>query len=270
MAHLFVLKKMQLIDRPYFACPRKVLVKSPDKLGRNVCVRRFINYMEGYYGMDALMSGDACNQSRVYSGTTKSVKPTSSQYRAFIQYVDLPARWSYAITMESEQAKYKQIKAKYEQIKAEYTQIIAEYEQIKAEYEQIKAKYEQIKAKYEQIKAKYEQVNAKFDQFSRSANQTCECNTSAVTDHHTKEKTKFNDQEPLVKVPTDNSLEYRVSLSHEFIKSRMSRTTVDVCTSSWRLHCRRKREREPSRIPYRRIIKLLKKTCFSKCSEVIP
>ena len=201
--------------------------------------------------MGALMSGDACNQSRVYSGIAKSVKPTSSQgystgdnkYQVFIQYVGLPVRWSYAITLESEQAK--QIK----QIKAEYTQIVAEYEQ---------------------IKAKYEQVNAKFDQFSRCANQTCEYNTSAVTDHHTKEKTKFNDQEPLVKVPTDNSLEYRVSLSHEFIKSRMSRTTVDVCTSSWRLHCRRKREREPSRIPYRRIIKLLKKTCFSKCSEVIP
>jgi len=132
--------------------------------------------MEGYYAMGALMSGDACNQSRVYSGIAKSVKPTSSQgystgdnkYQVFIQYIGLPVRWSYAITMEIEQAKQiKQIKAKYEQIKAEYTQIVAEYEQ---------------------IKAKYEQVNAKFDQFSRCANQTCKHNTSAVTDHHTKEK----------------------------------------------------------------------------------
>ena len=163
-----------------------------------------------------------------------------------MQYVDLPARWGYVITMESEKAKYKQIKAKYEQLKAKY--------------EQIKAKYSQIIAKYEQIKAKYEQVNAKFDQFSRSANQTCECNTSAVAHQHAKDKTKFNDQEPLLKVPTDNSVEYRVSLSHEIMKSIMSRTTVDVCTSTWRLHCRRKREREPSRILYRRVIKLFRKT----------
>ena len=229
MVNLFVLKKMQLIDRPYFGCPREVLIKSPNKLGTNVCVHHFKNYMEGYYAMGASMSGDACNQSRIYSGTAKSVKPLSSQgyskgddkYQACIQYVDLPAHWSYAITMKSEKAKYKQIKVKY-------TQIIA---------------------KYEQIKAKHEQVNAKFDQFSRSANQTCECNTSAVTYQRAKEKTKFNNQEPLVKVPTDNSVEYRVSPSHEIMKSRMSRTMLDVCTSTWRLHCRRKREREPSIIP---------------------
>ena len=74
----------------------------------------------------------------------------------------------------------------------------------KAKYKQIKAKYKQIKAKYEQIKAKYEQVNAKFEQISRSANQTCECNTLVVTDQHAKDKTKFNDQETLLKMPTDN------------------------------------------------------------------
>ena len=44
------------------------------------------------------------------------------------------------------------------------------------------------------------------------------------------------------------------------MKRRMSRTTVDVCTSTWRLHCRRKREREPSRIPYKRVITLFRKT----------
>ena len=61
-------------------------------------------------------------------------------------------------------------------------------------------------------------------------------------------------------MPTDNSVEYRDSLSHEIMKSRMSRTTVDVCTCTRRLHYRRKREREPSRIPYRRVIKLFRKT----------
>ena len=114
--------------------------------------------------MGAFVSEDVCNQSPVYPGTAKSVKPSSSQgysegddkYQACFQYVDVPARWGYAITMESEKAKYKQIKAKYKQIKAKY--------------KQIKAKYKQIKAKYEQIKAKYEQVNAKFEQISRSTN----------------------------------------------------------------------------------------------------
>ena len=190
--------------------------------------------------MGAFVSEDVCNQSPVYPGTAKSVKPSSSQgysegddkYQACFQYVDVPARWGYAITMESEKAKYKQIKEKYKQ----------------------------IKAKYEQIKAKYEQVNAKFEQISRSANQTCECNTLVVTDQHAKDKTKFNDQETLLKMPTDNSVEYLDSLSHEIMKSRMSRTTVDVCTCTRRLHYRRKREREPSRIPYRRVIKLFRKT----------
>ena len=92
----------------------------------------------------------------------------------------------------------------------------------KAKCKQIKAKYKQIKAKYEQIKAKYEQVNAKFEQISRSTNQTCECNT-AGTDQHAKDKTKFNDRETLLRIPTDNSVEYRDSLSHEIMKSRMSR-----------------------------------------------
>ena len=66
MVHLFVLKKMQQIDRPYFGRPREVLVKSPDKLGGDVCVRHFINYMEGFHAMGAFVSGDACNQSRVF------------------------------------------------------------------------------------------------------------------------------------------------------------------------------------------------------------
>ena len=61
-------------------------------------------------------------------------------------------------------------------------------------------------------------------------------------------------------MPTDNSVEYRGSLSHEIMKSRMSKITVDVCTCTRRLHRRRKREREPSRIPDKRVIKLFRKT----------
>ena len=59
---------------------------------------------------------------------------------------------------------------------------------------------------------------------------------------------------------TGYSVENRVSLSHEIMKHRISRTTVDVCTSTQRMHGRRKREREPSRIPYKRVIKLFRKT----------
>ena len=126
-------------------------------------------YMEGYHVMGAFVSGDACNQSHIYSGTAKSVKLSSSQ--GYSEGDDkYRTRWGYAISTESEKAKYKQIKAKYEQIKAKY--------------EQIKAKYKHIKSKYEQIKAKYEQVNAKFD---RSANQTCDCSTSAVFDQNVKD-----------------------------------------------------------------------------------
>ncbi|KAJ7375960.1 hypothetical protein OS493_037767 [Desmophyllum pertusum] len=50
-------------------------------------------------------------------------------------YVESPARWGYAISMESE--KYKQMKAIYEQMKAKYEQINVNYEEIFAKYEQI-------------------------------------------------------------------------------------------------------------------------------------
>ena len=210
--HVFFFhRKWNFIGQLYFGCSWEVLVKSPDKLSTNVCVRHFISYMEGYYAMGTSVSGDTCNQSRIYSGPAKSLKPSSSQgnsegddkYRALcVQCVDLPALWGYAISMESEKAKYKQIKAKYEQIKA---------------------KYNHIKSKYKQIKAKYGQVNSKFD---RSVNQTCYCSTSAVIDHHVKDKTKFNDQEPLLKMWTDDSVENRVSLSHEI---------MNVKDHGWRL-----------------------------------
>ena len=53
-------------------------------------------------------------------------------------------------------------------------------------------------------------------------------------------------------------------------KRRIWRTTVDVCTCTWRLHCRRKREREPSRIPYKRV-KLFRKTkVFQNAAKSYP
>ena len=63
--------------------------------------------MEGYHAMGAFVSGDACDQSRIYSGTAKSVKPSSSQgyYEGIDKY---RTRWGYAISLESKKVKYEQ------------------------------------------------------------------------------------------------------------------------------------------------------------------
>ena len=181
--------------------------------------------------MAACMNGD---KPCVYSGTEISEQPSTRRgnskgeetYRA---YVEFPARWGYAITMESEKAKYQQIKAKYQQIKA---------------------KYQHIKAKCEQKYAKCEQIYVKHEQ-------SCECNTS-VDDQHAKNETEFTDQVPLLKIPTDNlAASTTVLHTDDMKKSRMSRARL---VSTRGLHSRKKREREPSRIPYRKVIKLFRKT----------
>ena len=151
------------------------------------------------------MNGD---KPRVYSGTEISEQPSTRRgnskgeetYRA---YVESPARWGYAITMESEKAKYQQIKA---------------------------IKCEQIKAKCEQIKAKYQQINAKYEQISSKYEQTCECNTS-VNDQHAKNKIEFTDQGPLLKIPTDNPASTHALHADEMKKCRMSRARfVSICS----------------------------------------
>ena len=168
--------------------------------------------------MDACMNRDVHNKSRVYSGTETSEQPStrrgySKGEETYQAHVESPASWGYAITIESEKAKYQHIKDKYQQIKA---------------------KYEQINSKYEQSYAKYEQ--------------TCECNTS-VNDQHAKNKIEFTDQGPLLKIPTDNPASTHALHADEMKKCRMSRARL---VSTCRLHSRKKREREPSRIPYRK------------------
>ena len=153
-------------------------------------------------------------------------------------YVESPARWGYAITMESEKAKYQQMIVKCEQMRDKY-------EQMKDKYEQIIAKYQHTKATYEQLYAKYEQICAKHEQ-------TCEYKTY-LNDQRSKNKTEFNGQGTFQKIPTNKPANTSV-LHPDEMNCRISRATL-VC----RFHSRKKREREPSRIPYRKVIKLFRK-----------
>lgn len=75
-------------------------------------------------------------------------------------------------------------------------------------------------------------------------------------DQHGKSSTQFTDQELLLKKPTDNSVSSHTSNADK-MTCRLSRARL---FSTSRLHSRRKREREPSRIPYRKVIKCFEKT----------
>ena len=176
------------------------------------------------------MNGSVHDQSSVYLRAERSRKPLTRQgnlkgeetYRA---YVESPARWGYAITMESEKSSYK-----CQQIKAKYQQDIAKYNQIFAE-----------SSSYDQMYIKHEQ--------------TCEFNSS-MNDQHTKNKTRFIDQERLTRTPSDNQATTHALYAAE-MKCMMSRgRRVSKC----RLHSCRNREREPSRIPDRKVIRLFRKT----------
>ena len=61
--------------------------------------------------------------------------------------------------------------------------------------------------------------------------------------HNNKSEFKLTDQAPLLEIPTDNPASTHTLHADEMKKSRLSRTRF-VC----KLHPRRKREREPSKI----------------------
>ena len=124
--------------------------------------------------------------------------------------------------------------------------MIVKCEQMRDKYEQIIAKYQHTKATYEQLYAKYEQICAKHEQ-------TCEYKTS-LNDQRSKNKTEFNGQGTFQKIPTNKPANTRVLHPDEMKNCRISRATL-VC----RFHSRKKREREPSRIPYRKVIELFRK-----------
>ena len=95
---------------------------------------------------------------------------------------------------------------------------------------------------------KCEQIYAKHEQ-------TCECNS--VNDQHAKNKSEFTDQGSFLKISTDNPASASVLHADEMERCRTSRVRL---VSTHGLHSRKKREREPSRIPYRKVIKLFRKT----------
>ena len=188
--------------------------------------------------MHSCMNGSVHDQSCVYlySGAERSRKAFTCRgnpkgEETCQAYVESPARWGNAIPMESEKSSYKcqQVKAKCQQIKAKCQQIKGKYQEVIVKYNQIFS--ESITCRYEHIKHE----------------QTCECNSS-MNDQHTKNKTECIDQ--------DNPMTTRALYTAE-IKCVMSRgRRVSKCT----LPCSRNREREPSRIPYRKVISLFRKT----------
>ncbi|XP_078343176.1 uncharacterized protein LOC144628926 [Oculina patagonica] len=192
--------------------------------------------------MDACIDVDVHNKSCEYSGTETSVRPSTRQgnlngEETCQTCVESPARWGYAITMESEKAKHEQM--------------IVKYEQMKTRYEQMKTKYEQMNAIYaENCQLLHEEIHAKHEQ-------TCEWNTSLMNGQFdgafvAKNKAEFTEQKPVLKLPTDNPPSACALQTDEMDKCRNSRVRC-------RLHSRRKREREPSRIPYKKFIKLFRK-----------
>ena len=157
------------------------------------------------------------------------------------------------------------MKAKYEQVKTKYQHMKAKLQHIKAKYQQIKAKYQQLSVKCEHdIHVKYmsQQMYVKYLQRFDSI--------TSLSDQHGKSSTQLTDQGQLLKIPTDNS-----------VSSHTSNADKMTCRLSWvrffstsRLHSQKKREREPSRIPYRKVIKFFGKTrliqdaaksCIKKC-----
>ena len=194
--------------------------------------------------MHSCMNGSVHDQSRVYlySGAERSRKAFTRRgnpkgEETCQAYVESPARWGNAIPMESEKSSYKcqQVKAKCQQIKAKCQQIKAKYQEVIVKYNQIFA--ESITCRYEHIKHE----------------QTCECNSS-MNDQHTKNKTECIDQ--------DNAMTTHALYTAEIkgVMSRGRRVSTCKCT----LPCSRNREREPSRIPYRKVISLFRKTRIAR------
>ena len=134
------------------------------------------------------------------------------------------------------------------------------YEQLTVRYEQTRVKYEQMKVKYEYLKDRCEQIKV-ICEHSR-ARQTCECNTSSMnvqfdSASDAKTKAEYTGSKPLLELQTDIPSSTCALHADEMCKiCRMSRVRLISC----KFHSKKKREREPSRIPYKKVIKLFRKT----------
>ena len=165
------------------------------------------------YALDSCIDVDVHNKSCEYSGTETSVEPSTRQGnlngKETCQIcVESPARWGYAITMESEKAKY----------------------------EQMITKYELMKTRYQQMKTKSEQMNAINEENCARCELLHEWNiVTGLFDGVLviKDKAEFTEQKPLLKLPTNNPLSACVLQTDEMYKCRISRVRC-------RLHSRRK------------------------------
>jgi len=205
-------------------------------------VQGYLNAMNDCTDVDAL--------SREYS--ERSVQPSTRQgnsngeetYRA---YVESPSRWGYAITMESEKHKYEQLTVRYEQMKVKY--------------EYLKTRCEQIKVICEHSRARCELLQEQIHD-AKLHRETCECNTSSINVHFdsasdAKTKAEYTGSKPLLELPSDIPSSTCALHTDEMCKiCRMSRVRLISC----KFHSKKKREREPSRIPYRKVIKPFRKT----------
>ena len=185
--------------------------------------------------MDTTSDGYVYSKSLVYSGTKTPDKPftrrgvISKGEEMYRVYVESPARLGYAICKESEKVRNK-------------------WRQIKAKCKEMRAKCKQIKVKCEEIKGKYCQIYAKYERVFGKRNQCSEW-SSPENRKHTESESRFTDWETFLNTPRDNA---GGKMKHRIWRSRY----VSRCI----LHSRKKRGREPSRIPYKRVIKLFGKT----------
>ena len=197
--------------------------------------------------MDVCVNTDVHDKSLVYSGAEKSDQ--LSTRRSNIKGEEMcevriksPSRWGYAIAMESENtnrnseeliANKKELRAKYEQMKVNYM------------YERISTQYKQIPVKDEHIDAKCKQTQVKDDHVFTKQKQTLlvKCNT-LNGNMFPKSITDLADEESSDAMQV-NEMKFRMS--------RGMRASLSNC------YIRKKREREPSRIPYRKFLKLFRK-----------
>ena len=207
---------------------------------------------------------DVRNKPLAHSGAETSTKPLTRRGNSKGQEtccvcVESPARWGYAKAMESEKncqkchelsEKYEHIRANYEQMRANFERVNANYEQMKATYEQVHAKYEQVHAKCEQIHAKYEQVHAKYHQVHTKYHQV-HAKFEQVYARYDQVHAMYDHK---VVINEHKSVQCNASNCEQHV--RMSRLPfVTACS----FQASKKREREPSRIPYRKVFKLFRK-----------
>ena len=131
---------------------------------------------------------------------------------------------------------------------------------MKVKYEYLKARCDQIKVTCEHSRTRCELLQEQI--YAKLQRQTCKCNTSSInvqfdSASDAKTKAEYTGSKPLLELPTDVPLSTCALHTDEMCKiCRMSRVRLISC----KFHSKKKREKEPSRIPSRKVLKLFRKT----------